>query len=357
MVRHRRRLYAGSIARPRIKPLLAALAVAAVAAGLVACGGGGGGGNAQKVIDATFSGHKKVSSGKIDLVLTVKATGVGGGSFDAKLSGPFEGKAKRFPKFDLTASLSGSGGGQNISFSGGLLSTGDSAFVNYQGTNYKIDDNTFGQFKSQYESQAATAGKKKSAANPFGRLGIHPKAWLTNLKDEGTATVGGAQTIHVSGDADVAKVIADLKKLLGSASKLGLPSTATLPDASQLDQVTKAIKSAHFDVFTGKDDKILRKLETTLTIQPPAKSGPSKVELHFSLTFSDLNKPQTVTAPSGAKPLADLLGKFSIGGFGGAGGGAVPGGGPSPDQSQKYLQCLQQASGQSAIADCAKVLQ
>ena len=361
-------MYAAGIATFRIKHFLAALAVAVTAAGLAACGGGGGG-DAQKVINDTFSGHKNVNSGKIDLALTVKATGAQAGSFEAKLSGPFEGKAKKFPKFDLMASLSGSGGGQNISFSGGLLSTGDSAFINYQGTDYKVDDNVFTQFKSQYESQAATS-KGKSSTNPFSRLGVHPKSWLTNLKDEGTVSVGGADTIHISGDADVNKAVADFKKILGVAGSLGLPSSSRLPNASQLDQVTKAIKSAHFDIYSGKDDKTLRKLATTLTIQPPAGVGPSSIEVNFSITFSDLNKPQTVTPPSNSKPLADLISKFGASALGGALGGAAggssstsppgagaPGGGPSSAQSQKYLQCLQQAKDQSAIAGCASVLQ
>jgi hypothetical protein len=345
----------------RIKPLLLALALALAVYGLAACGGGGSGESPQKVIDATFSGQKNVTSGKIDIALTVKATGSQGGSFDIKLGGPFESHPKQFPKFDFKASLSGSGSGQSLSFTGGLLSTGDSAFINYQGTSYKVDDNTFNQFKSQYEAQAANAKGKSASSNPFARLGVHPKEWLTNLKNEGTESVGGVDTIHISGDGDINKVVADLKRILGAAGSLGLPAGGSLPSAGQLDLVTKAIKSAHFDLFTGKDDKIIRKLATNLVIEPPAGSGgPSRIDLNFSITLTDINKPQTVTAPSSSKPLTDLLGRFNIGGLGaatGAGAGGSPGAGPSSTQSQKYLQCLQNAKDQSAIAGCAKALQ
>jgi hypothetical protein len=349
----------------RIKRLLLASTLALAAAGLAACFGGGSGVDLQKLIDQTFSGNKTVNSGKLGVSLKVRATGSQGGSFEVTLTGPFEGKGKRVPRFDLTASLSGSGGGQNLSFTGGLLSTGDAAFVSYQGTDYQVDPNTFNQFKSQYESQAA-ASKRKSNANPFGKLGIKPRNWLTNLKDEGTETVGGAETIHVSGDADIGRVIGDFKKLLGAAGRLGLPAGARLPDAGQLDQARKAVKEAHFDIYSGKSDKILRKLEASLKIEPPAGSGPSSVDVDFSITLSDLNKPQTVKAPSGAKPLSDLLGKLGIGALGGisgggggsiGGAGGTPGGAPGNTKSQQYLECLQKAQGQAAIQDCASVLQ
>ena len=64
----------------RLSLLFLALLVAPVL--LVAGCGGGSGENPQKVLKETFSGNKKVTSGKLDLALTVTADGV------SQLKGP-----------------------------------------------------------------------------------------------------------------------------------------------------------------------------------------------------------------------------------------------------------------------------
>jgi hypothetical protein len=87
----------------------------------------------------------------------------------------------------------------------------------------------------------------------------------------------------------------------------------------------------------------------------------SSVNIDFSITLSDVNQPQTISAPSNPKPISDLLSQLGLGGLplgslGGAGGGvpSVPGGGgPSP----KYLRCVQQAGGNpDKINACASKL-
>ena len=89
----------------------------------------------------------------------------------------------------------------------------------------------------------------------------------------------------------------------------------------------------------------------------------SSVKVDFSVTISDVNQPQTITAPSGAKPISGLLSQFGISGLGplgslaggravAAGGGGVGGGG---GPSQAYLKCVQQASP-SQIGKCASKL-
>jgi hypothetical protein len=354
----------------RIRALVFAFFAVLLTVGIAACGGGGSSSNGedpQKVINETFSGKKDIHSGNLDLSFKVSAKGKNGGSFDAKLNGPFESQGKgKLGKFDLNATVSGSGSGQSISFSGGIASTGDKAFVNYKNTDYEVPSTTFEQFKSQLQAQSKS--NSSQSANPFGKLGVSPKDWLTNLKNEGTEDVNGASTIHISADANISKAVDDLKKILSQAGNLNVPTGTQLPNSAQLDQLKKAVKTAHFDVFSGEKDKILRKIDVNLSI---ASSG-STADLAFSFGISDLNKPQTIKAPSGAKPLSELLtqlgipgGLGALGGLGGAsaggsssagGAGGAPTGGPSSAQSQKYLACLQAAKDQAAIAACASQL-
>jgi hypothetical protein len=358
-----------------MRTLFVALFAALLAAGLVACGGGGGGNDEdpQQVLNETFSGNKDINSGNFDLSVNAKASGDQSGSFEAKLGGPFQSSGNgSVPKFDLTASVSGSGNGQNVSFQGGVTSTGQQAFVEYKGQNYEVPASTFNQFKSQYQAQAKTNTQQGGAG--LGKLGVKPQNWLTNLSNDGTEDVNGAETIHISGDADVGKAVDDFKKIASQAGSLGVPNAGQLPSGAALNQVTQAVKEAHFDIWVGESDKILRKLQATLKIEPPAGagSGVDSVDLTFVFGISDLNQPQTISAPSSSKPLSDLLPQLGLGGLGSipgvsggsSGGGTSSGGaggspdaGPSSAQSQKYLDCLNKAKDAQAIQACAKQLQ
>ncbi len=122
----------------------------------------------------------------------------------------------------------------------------------------------------------------------------------------------GQDTIHIHGDANVDQIVSDLQKIAQQTP--GGPSQTLTP--AQLDQVKSAIKDASVDVYSGTDDHLLRKLSLSLSIAPPAGSGVSSVKVDFSVTISDVNQPQTITAPSGAKPISGLLSQFGVSGLG-----------------------------------------
>jgi hypothetical protein len=170
--------------------------------------------------------------------------------------------------------------------------------------------------------------------------------------------VEGTETVHVHGDADVSKIVTDLQKVqkqTGSSTQQLTPS--------QLNQLTSAVKSATIDVYSGTDDHLLRKLAVSLSIAPPAGSGAtvSNLDVNFSVTLSDVNQPQTITAPSNPKPIADLLGQLGIPGLpgvGGTGGFNLPGGsssgGGGAAGSAAVQKCLTNAK---TSADANKCLQ
>jgi hypothetical protein len=124
------------------------------------------------------------------------------------------------------------------------------------------------------------------------------------------------------------------------------------------------VESADFDIYSGADDDILRKLEASVSINPPdAEGAPDSVDFTFAITLSDLNEPQTISAPSGAQPLGDLLQQFGVdpsqlGALEAAGGssGSGSGGGGTSQASQAYLDCLADAQGQEALDECAALL-
>jgi hypothetical protein len=357
----------------RIRALIFIALALALSLVVAACGddGGDSGEDPQQVLEDTFNNEQSIDSGSFDLSIRVDAEGDQGGSFEGSLGGPFQSQEGKFPQVDLNADIKLDTSAQDFSGSAGLTSTGESAFVSFQDTDYEVPQELFDQFSTSYEQlQQQSQSQGEQGNNLLGSLGIDPTNWLTDLSNEGTEDVEGTETVHISGQADVPKLVEDIKKIAENAPNVGQQVTPQQLD--QLNQLTSIIKSADFDVYSGESDDLLRKIDANLELTPPAGTAgaPDSVSLELSLTIGDVNEPQTISAPTGAQPLANLLQQFGIdpsqlggalrGGLGS--GGALPQSGgsqaaPSGDASQAYLQCLQQAQGEAAISECAQLLQ
>ena len=349
--------------------LLALIAlVAAFAAG---CGGGGSSEpsadsdtSVDQVLKDTFSGQKKVDSGKLDLSLKLDVQGSSDsqlqGPISLKLSGPFQTQGKgKLPKFAMDAAFAGAG----QSIKAGLTSTGDKAFVNFQGTDYAVSDQVFQQFKAGYEQaqkQSADKGNQQSLAT----LGIDPRRWLTDPRNAGEAKVGDTDTIKITGGVDVNKLLDDVNTALDKARNLGVEGSDQLPEKltdQQKQQAADAIKDLKVEIYTGKDDTTLRRMVVAMNVDG-GQQGSGTLTLDFQLL--DLNEDQSIEAPSGAKPFDQLLGQLGGLGLGGAGGsGSGSGssgsgsGGASAEQLKKYSDCITAAGSDTAKQQqCADLL-
>jgi hypothetical protein len=344
------------------------LALIGVLAGvLVACGGSSD--DPNKLLKETFSGDHKVTSGKLNVSIDVSAKGVRNLSQPVRiaLTGPFQSQGKtKLPNFDL--GLTFSGGGQ--SFSAGATSTAGRGYLKFQGQAYQVPPNVLAQFKQGFE-QAQQRNQGGQNQNAFKRLGLNPLAWLKNPKVEGDEDVGGTSTKHISADVDVSKLVSDINTLLRNAQSIGgaaaqsgrLPSNITPEQQRRIEQ---AVRSAKVQVWTGSDDKTLRKLQVNLSI---AGSGGRSGDLVFTLEIDDLNQGQTINPPANAKPFSELIRQLGGLGLGGGLGRAGTGGtstapsgssgssGAASAKLQRYTKCLQAAGGDAAKAQrCASLL-
>jgi hypothetical protein len=332
-------------------------AVLALAVGLLACGGDdddGGGGSSdedpQQVLDRTFSPDSEIESANLDASFEIDVEGQGGGNLTATLSGPIDAKGSGTPKFDLTVTAQGEGGGDSIDFEGGVTSTGDSGFVSYQGQAYQLDAQTFGVVQDIFASASQQQGEQQQSGLP------QVKTFLTDLTNEGTADVEGTETVHISGAVDIEKLVDTLRPLAEQADELGgLGATAQLPSPEELDQLTELVESADFDVYSGTEDNLLRKLDLNFDLQDPSGSGTATIAL--DVTLSEVNEDLSVEAPSDARPLRQLLDDLGVdlgalGGLGGLGGGGQGGGGGGATQPDEQIECLQQAQTPAELEQC-----
>ena len=328
-----------------LQAILLAL-LATLVLGVAACGGDGGGDAASEDTDVdtlltdTFSGKdKKIESGKLDVKLNVDAKGAEGvnGPITMSVSGPFQSQgAKKLPKFDIDFAFEGAG----QSIKAGLTSTGTKGFVNFQGSEYVVSDQVFQQFKAGYEQ--AQSQTKKNENQSLSSLGLDPRQWLTNPKNAGEAKVGDDDTIKITGGVDVNKLLDDVNKALQKTKELGVQGTNQLPSqltAEQKKQVTDAVKDPKVEIYTGKEDKILRRMVISLGIVAPEGSGSSgSANIKFDLAISDLNEDQEISEPSGAKPFDQLLSQLGGLGLGGLGAGGASGGSGSSGGGSSGLQ-------------------
>ena len=211
------------------------------------------------------------------------------GRFDAKLgvgkstalrvSGAFAaGETKGLPNFKVRISAGGLHGG----------------FVSVDGKAYFVRGDTGWRVPAALWTPVAD--------NP--PLAVHPSTWVRDVKSEGTATIGGVKTEHVSASIDPKAVVNDLAQATGQSG--GKPPKA----------LSRAVKRGEIDAWVGTDDHILRRLSANLTL-----AGGGRLGLDVRLT--DVNEPQQIEAPSHVRAGAPegafgTLAQTLAGGIGGA---------------------------------------
>jgi hypothetical protein len=310
----------------------------------------------DQLLEDTFSGSKPIESGRLSLALALESEG-GQGPVTAKISGPFQSEGKgRLPQLDLEGSFEG--GGESLS--GGLTATKDAAFVSFGGETYEVAGPVFQQFKAGYEQSAKEASGEQDQS--LATLGIDPRRWLTNARNEGESKVGDTDTIKITGDVDVPKLLDDVNAALEKIRTLGVQGSDQIPDKltdEEKRQTAEAIDDLSVEIHTGADDKILRRIVVALGLRLPegtTAGGAQSADIRFDFQLLDVNEDQEIEAPADAKPFEELVKQFDglglgqLGGLGGAGGGNQP-------NVDEYSDCVQKALGDDdAVRKCADLL-
>jgi hypothetical protein len=309
--------------RPRTRYSFATLAaLVALTTALSACGGDGGStGSAGEVIDsATLQG---VESGKLDLAVELSAKGEDGGNLNLNVSGAFQGEGRgELPQLDGSATAKGKIGGRKIDFDGGLVLLPNSAYVNYEGTEYEVDPTTYSFVESALKQAQREGGGEgedggtTACQEEFG--GLKFREFIENAETEGSADVGGESTTKVGGELDVPALLDQGVEIAESpACSAQLSAAGELPSGDELDEakdeVEKAVKRASVELYVG-DDGIVRRFVIQAQIEPQnGGDGPSRVDLDLDLRLTEVNEEQQISAPGGkAKPLSDLFIKLDV---------------------------------------------
>ena len=344
-----------------------ACALLAVVA-LAACGSSSSGSSgAQNLIKQTFSGSHSVRSGVLNFALTLNPSGSSTLTtpLSLSLSGPFQSRGSgKLPQSDFTVNIAALGRHGSL----GVVSTGSAGYVTLQGASYQLPAADFQRLDSSFSSVESSSGSGGGLAG----LGINPTHWLKNPTVVGDETVGGADTTHVRAGVDVAALLSDLNTFLAKTAKT-TGTAGKLPTSipsSTAQKISAAIKNATVDIWTGKADKTLRKLSLNLTVPVSGQiasllGGLKSAGIGLTLSYADLNQPQTISAPSNVQPytqfqtkLRSIVSSLEGGLAGGAtGSSTTPSSSGSSSSVSKYSQCIQSA-GQDVtkMQKCASLL-
>ena len=357
-------------------PILLLVLLASVF-GLVACGDDASDEDPTEVLEQTFGEGKDVKSGRLDASVKIDVKGIEQlkDPVTIALRGPFQSAGgNQLPKFDFELDINS--GGQ--SFSAGAVSTTEKGYLRFQGTDYAVPEALFKQFRDGYAETAKCNEEKGSSSNStFRALGIDPRRWLKDPSNEGTEDVGGAETIHISSSVDVPKFLEDVNRVLGRTdlqqndpcAKDKKSTDPTRPTGRQLTKeqqkrITEAVKDARVDVWTGAEDKIMRRVNVQLGFDA-TKGRSGKVGL--DLTIGGINDEQKIEEPKDAKPLEELVAQFGgqLPGTGSGqpqngGSGSGSGGAQAPQsggENSRYAQCVNEAAGDlKKLQECAQFL-
>jgi hypothetical protein len=367
------------VSRMRTKRLGALLPLLVACLVVAGCGGSSSG-NAVKLLRETFSGSHKVNSGTLNVALTLTPSGSRTlkNPISIAFGGPFESRGTgKLPASNFTVTLGASSSAASI----GLISTGTTGYVSFQGSSYQLPQADFQRLESSF-SQLASSPGSSSNSGILGRLGIDPLRWLKNPSIVGTATVGGVQTTHIHSSINVSALLSDFSTFLQKASSLGISGSTSFPHGispSTISRIAGEIQHPTFDVWTGNADKTIRRLRINLTFPVTGQisallGGLRSAGVGLSMDYGALNQPQNITAPSSVKPYGEFQTKLA--GFVGAirssiesaiTGGASTGSGSSGfgtstssttgSNYQKYSACIQRANGDvTKMQKCAPLL-
>jgi hypothetical protein len=374
-----------------LRPALAILTVAITALTIGACGSSSGSGDAARLLQQTFSGSHRVNSGNLDFALTVDPSGSSTlkGPITLGFGGPFQSLGTgKLPQSNFNVSVNALGSGGSL----GILSTGTAGYVTFQGASYRLPKASFQRLESSFSQLASPGGSTGSGV--LGKLGIQPLHWLVNPQVIGDETVAGTPTTHIRAGIDVAVLLSDFNTFLQKASSLGVSGASSFPhgiSAASRTRIAGEVKNPSFDVWTGKGDNTIRRLQINVNLPVTGQTstllgGLRTAGIGLSMQYADLNQPQTIVAPTRTLPyrqfqtklkaliqglqtglggaLSGSSGSGALGGSGSSGGSPGSGTSTSPSSGsgsassyQAYSRCIQAAAGDvTKMQQCAPLL-
>jgi hypothetical protein len=237
-------------------------------AAAVALAGCGGGDDPNDALSQTAKKLGQIRSGDLSMRMGIDAGGKGRVGF--ALDGPFAlPRSGGMPRARVAYTQIAGTRSATVT----LTSTGRQAFVSAGGQTRRLP--------------AAQARRLRIGAGAAGRQ-LRIGSWVRDPKLADGPKLDGAATQRITAKLDVRAAARDL---LGVAGALGPGSSALGQSPGQLE---KAVRSSSFELITGKDDRLLRRLRIAIALKLP---GAPHASVRFLLGVRRPNQPVRIAAP------------------------------------------------------------
>ena len=294
--------------------LVAMLASLALGIAGLGCGSDDDSGDsreARALLQRAFD--KKVESGDLEVQVKTDLDGLDSMKepLELRLAGPFKSAgADRLPMLDWDVTFDGAG--QKLS--GGLIATGDNAYVVLQGRAFEVGEEAYRSLAARLQ-----AGGRKRPLTP-GQFGMDTGSWLEDARVEDGESIGGDDTRKVTGSVDVRKVIEDVVELIDSPELRrrlegsGRPAVPK-PTDKDLRQIEDAIED--MDVEMNVDENgVLRRFFTEVELDVESEGEDVTGKVSFLYLLREVGGDPVIRAPADARPLGELLGGLGLGALG-----------------------------------------
>jgi hypothetical protein len=252
----------------------------------------------KKLIADTFGPNAKATSGNIAGTIDIDVKGLDRYKEPVQVSvtGPFQDtSATPDAKFDISLSLRGG------ILGGDLYLKGDQALIGLGSTAYTIPDSIAGALRAPMQKHPDNALSAVLAV-----FHIAPQRWAKDPRIVGNERVAGIDTIHATANLDTKAMWLDLAALAKRLTALRITDITGLPREVNREAraaLQRSVKSASGDIYTGSDDKVLRKAHFDLLIKPSRKDreilgGFESIKVAGNLDVTDVGDPQKIAVPS-----------------------------------------------------------
>jgi hypothetical protein len=278
-------------------PVRLASALLLIALALAGCGGdGSSGGDARGVLRDTAAKLGEIRSGDLTLRVVANSDGSEAGY---ELTGPFAfaESADALPVAELEYTQIAGSESETVTF----ISTGERAYVASGDATFELPEDETAALRG-----SGAGGSDSGSSNGLEELDIG--AWFVEPELSDGGEVGGAETDRIEAQLDAVVAANDILEVVGAFGG----GEVTVIEGASAEQLRRAIESATIEVYTGKDDRLLRRLvlDARFRAAPPPELAEAfatlpEAEFHIELTIADPNRDVTVEEPTNAQPFPE----------------------------------------------------
>ncbi|HEV2785608.1 MAG TPA: hypothetical protein VGV67_04410, partial [Solirubrobacteraceae bacterium] len=210
------------------------------------------------------------------------------------VSGPFNQSGSSPTEANLSVGLQLRGG----SIGGELVLIDDEVLIGLGTTGYRIPNDIAGVIRKPL------ADTDNGLASLLKVFGIDPRRWAKNPRIVGNEDVNGEETIHGTAEINTQRFFLDVARLGKILTKLRITEVTGLPrEVTRQDRVAlaRSVQKATGNVWTGAEDKVLRKAAFDMSLKPSARDrrtlGFSSMTVKGVLTVTDVGSDQKIERP------------------------------------------------------------